>query len=103
MHAPDESEESEAFPNVKRTDEQDITDEHVLDLLVALGRPAEEQDRSGGRHHITNSDNRFLRNLAGTFAGNGKKRGAEQGETERDGKGGPALQIQMEEDRNANA
>src|SRR3954462_11782198 len=103
MHEPNENEESATFPNVERTNEQDIPDEHVLDFLVAFGRAAEKQDGGGSGDHIADSDNRFLRNFAGTFAGDRKKRGAEKSETESDSEGRPAFQIQMKENCDTNA
>ncbi len=45
MNNADEEKKPEAFPDLRRTHEQDIADEHVLDFLVAFRGAAQEQAR----------------------------------------------------------
>ena len=56
MQDADGDEKSEAFPNFERRHEQNISDEHLLDLLVAFRGAAEKQDRRRGRDHVGETD-----------------------------------------------
>ena len=67
MENTDDDKKCEAFPNFTRRHEQNISDEHVFDFLVAFRRAAQEQDRGGRRHDVGDADDRFLRNLARRF------------------------------------
>ena len=98
----DRCKESETFPNVIRTNEQDVADEHLLDFFIAFGGAAEQQNRRRRRDDVGDSDDRFLRNLTRAFAGNGKNRSADERETERDRKRCPTFQIQVEQHRDTN-
>ena len=103
MNDRDQEKKSEAFPNVSRTHEQDVADEHVFDFLVAFRRAAEEENGRRGGHDVADADDGLLWNLAGAFAGHGKNRGAKEGKAERNDKGRPAFQVQVEQDRDTNA
>src|SRR6266849_1912595 len=96
-------EERKAFPDIVWTNEQNVADEHVFDLLVTFSRAAQQKNRRSGCHDVGNSNDRFLRNLAGAFACDRKNSGAGERKAERNHKGFRAFQIEMKQDRDANA
>ncbi len=91
----DRNEKCEAFPNFQRSNEENIPHEHVLNFFVAFGRAAQQQDGGGRRDHVRNSNDRFLRDLAGAFSGDRENRRAHEREAERDGEGRPTFKIEM--------
>src|SRR5207249_11909334 len=52
MQNADDCKKSEAFPYLQRCDEQDISNQHLFDLLIAFGRAAQEQDCGSRRNNI---------------------------------------------------
>ena len=103
MKDADEREKAEAFPNLRRSHEQDVADEHVFDFLIALGRAAEQEHSGRGGDDVGDADHRLLRHLALAFAGEGKNRRADEGEAERDPEGCGAFQVQPQQHRDADA
>ncbi len=91
MDGANKKKKSETFPDIDRSNKQDVADEHVFDFLVALRGPAQEEHRRRRRHDVANADNRLLRDRARPFPGHRKNRGPEEGEAERDEKSGPAF------------
>ena len=103
MNDADEEKKPEAFPDVDWTNEKDITHEHVLDFLIPFRGAAQEQDGRRRRHDIADADDRFLRDLTRAFAGNGENRGPKQSEPKGDEEGGPAIEMEVQEDGDADA
>src|SRR5436190_16946354 len=103
MHDPNREKKAKTFPDLDRPNEQNVADEHVFNFLVPFRRAAEEEHGPSRRNDITDADDRLLRDLTGTLAGNGKDGRAEKREAKRNRERGPALQVEMEQDRDANA
>ncbi len=64
MENSDRNKKRETFPNLRRRNQQDITNQHLFDFFVALSGATEKQHRCGRRYDIGNANDRFLRNLA---------------------------------------
>src|SRR5213075_1258453 len=103
MQKADDRKKSEAFPNLERRDQQNISDQHLFDLFIALGGAAQEQNCGSRRNDVSDTDDRFLGNLTCPFACDGKNRGPHKGKAKSDGKGRRALKVQMEQDRDADS
>src|SRR5262245_28279983 len=103
MYDSHRSKEREAFPNIGGTNKQDITHEHVLDLLVAFRGATEKKDCRRRSNDIADTNNCFLRDLARSFAGKGKNCCTKQSETKGDSEGRPAIQVEPKQDCNTNA
>src|SRR5437773_6034859 len=102
MEDADRDEKRKAFPNFQRSHKQNVAHQHLLDLFVSFRGAAEQQDRSSSRHHIRNSDDRFLRDLARTLSGYRKNRRSNQSESERDAESCPALKVEMKQNGETN-
>jgi len=103
MYDSDRGKEREASPNIGGTNKQDITHEHIFDLLVAFRGATEKKDCRRRSDDIADTNNCFLWDLACSFTGQGKNRCTEQSETESNSEGRPAFQIEAKQDCNTDA
>ena len=103
MKQTDGHEHRETDPDIGGRNEQNVSHQHLLDFFVAFRGPAQEQDRGRRRHHVGDADDRLLRNLAGAFPGHGKDGRTRQSKSQGNGKGGPAMEIDVKEQGHADA
>ena len=98
-----EEKKPETFPDIGWTHEEDVTDKHVLDFLIPFRRAAQEKHGRRRRHDIADANDRFLRDLTRALAGNGENCSPKQSEPKGNEEGGPAVEVEVQEDGDADA
>ena len=66
--------DSKTRDNIRQC-QQDVSNEHILDLLIALGGVAQQDHRCCCRDDVGDTDNRRLWHFSGVLAREGKQRG----------------------------
>jgi hypothetical protein len=71
------------LPNRRPGHQEDVADQHLLDVLGLAGRLGQEQQRGRGRRRVDDADERLVRHLLVPHAGQREERRADEGEAER--------------------
>ena len=97
MECPDESAEHGCPADLGPGDHQNISHQHILQMLGFTDRFAHRQDGTGGGDGIGNADDGLLRNLPAPALQGGENYSAEKREDQADGIGSLAVHIHAEQ------
>src|SRR4029077_18389782 len=79
-------------------DRENVTDEHVFQVLGFAGGFAHEQDGGGGSDGVSDTDEGFLRNVAAAAPRDSENGGTEKGEAETDPVRGAPMGVHADDD-----